>query len=276
MPPSKAGPGTGAASPDRRALRRLADQARAWRDDVVTATLFLTRLPVPGPTPLAEGSNARSMRAYPLVGAAIGLLGAALFALALWLGLPPEVAALTVLAGQILATGGLHEDGLADLADGLGGGRDRDAKLAIMRDSRLGSYGGLALILSVLFRAGALAALNDPVAATAALAAAGATSRAAMPVLMTSLPSARADGVAAGHGPVAGRVAVTAVVLAITLSLVLLGLGRGLAALGIGLGAGMLLALVVRRQLGGYTGDALGALQQIVEVAMLLTLATRS
>src|SRR6056297_1352473 len=104
------------------------------RDDLALAASFLTRLPLPaglmvGRTVSAAGL-ARSQRVFPLIGAAIGLLAGAVLALALWLELPAWPAAMLALAVQIALTGALHEDGLADVMDGFGGGRDREAKLA--------------------------------------------------------------------------------------------------------------------------------------------------
>ena len=138
-----------------------------------------------------------------MVGALIGLAGAIAYALAVWLGLPPWPAAVLALATTIWLTGALHEDGLADVADGFGGGRTREDKLAIMRDPRIGSYGALALVLAVLARAGAMAALAEPAAVAAALVAAGAASRAALPAVMAALPQARPDGLAAKGGAAA-------------------------------------------------------------------------
>ncbi|MBF0335337.1 MAG: adenosylcobinamide-GDP ribazoletransferase, partial [Alphaproteobacteria bacterium] len=126
------------------------------------AAVFLTRLPLPHLRDPAR-PLAACMWAFPLVGAVLGLTAGACFA-GLASLLPPLPAALVALALLVLATGGLHEDGLADLADGFGGGRDRDHRLEIMRDSRTGSYGALAVGFSLALRAAALAAL-PPVAA---------------------------------------------------------------------------------------------------------------
>jgi adenosylcobinamide-GDP ribazoletransferase len=234
---------------------------RPWRrllDELTAAALFLTRLPLPCPAVMPPDLHGRSAGWYPLIGALIGLAGAP--------------AALLALAAQTGLTGALHEDGLADTADGFGGGRDKAAKLAIMRDSRLGSYGAMALIFSIGLRASALASLPDPVAVTAALAAAGALSRAALVALYGGLAPARTDGLGATLGrPDRGRVALA------------LGLGFALAVAGLGLSAipavlaaavaALAVARLARRQIGGYTGDVLGAAQQAAEIAVLLALA---
>jgi adenosylcobinamide-GDP ribazoletransferase len=248
---------------------------RPWRrllDELTAAALFLTRLPLPCPAVMPPDLHGRSAGWYPLIGALIGLAGSAVFVLAQALGLAGAPAALLALAAQTGLTGALHEDGLADTADGFGGGRDKAAKLAIMRDSRLGSYGAMALIFSIGLRASALASLPDPVAVTAALAAAGALSRAALVALYGGLAPARTDGLGATLGrPDRGRVALA------------LGLGFALAVAGLGLSAipavlaaavaALAVARLARRQIGGYTGDVLGAAQQAAEIAVLLALA---
>ncbi len=135
---------------------------RATIDDFKVALQFLTRLPVRVPEPWPEGALARSVPMFPLIGLLIGVAGALAFTIASWLGLPPALAAVLAVAVQVLSTGGLHEDGLADLADGFGGGRTREEKLEIMRDSHLGSFGAIALILALLARTGAIVALAQP------------------------------------------------------------------------------------------------------------------
>ena len=191
--------------------------------DCKVALAFLTRLPV-APEPTAAGSRlGASVVMFPVVGALIGLLGGGGYALAFWLGLPPLPAATVALATTIWLTGALHEDGLADVADGFGGGRTREDKLRIMRDPRIGSYGALALVLGLLARAGALAALAAPRHVMAALVAAGAVSRAALAAVMTTLPLARADGLAAGAGRPHPLRAAAAVLVAALIAVVLLG-----------------------------------------------------
>jgi adenosylcobinamide-GDP ribazoletransferase len=239
-------------------------------DEGKVALQFLTRLPLPGGVPWREGALAASVPLFPLIGALVGALGALAFALASWLGLPPLLAAVLAVAAQVLATGGLHEDGLADVADGLGGGRSRAEKLAIMRDPRLGSFGVLALLLVTLARIATLAALAEPGLVASALLAAGAVSRAALPVLMTALPAARADGLAAAAGRphpwrtgAAGAIAVLVALLLLPAAAALLGVLTALVAL-------LVLALLARRQLGGQTGDVLGAAQQLCEANFVL------
>ncbi|NNG03660.1 MAG: adenosylcobinamide-GDP ribazoletransferase [Inquilinus sp.] len=247
-------------------------ELKDWRDEIHASAIFLTRLPIRWQGDMPRDLAARSLRAGPIVGAVIGLGGGLVFATGLAAGLPPALAALFAVAAQIVLTGGLHEDGLADLADGLGGGRDRMAKLEIMRDSRIGSYGALALVLAVGARALALAALA-PMEGIAALAAVGAVSRAAWPALMTWLPPARDDGLAATHGrqPLY-RLAVT-LGLAVAFALLVLPFAGALVALAAAAVAVAGIGLLAWRQIGGHTGDVLGGTQQAVEIAMLAALA---
>ena len=234
--------------------------------DLVSAAMLLTRLPVRG---AATAEAARAAWAWPLVGAGLGLAAGAVAWAALALGLPTGAAAILAVAVQVVLTGALHEDGLADVADGFWGGFDRDRRLEIMRDSRIGSYGVIALVLGLGARVTLVAALAS--VALPALVATGAASRAAMGWQMRRLPPARADGL--GHG--AGRppgwavAAGLAVALACALPLGLAGLGAGLAAAAAVLGVGA----VARAKIVGQTGDVLGATQQLAEIAGLATLA---
>jgi adenosylcobinamide-GDP ribazoletransferase len=243
---------------------------RAAIDDFKVALQFLTRLPVRVREPWSEGALARSVAMFPLIGLLIGAAGALAFAIAIWLGLPPALAAVLAVAVQVLLSGGLHEDGLADLADGFGGGRTREEKLQIMRDSRLGSFGAVALILALLARIGAIAALAQPATVGAVLLAAGAISRAMMPPLMLWLAPARSDGLAAASGrPQPARV-LTGLGLATLLALALLAPLRALSAILLAAGGVLGLAILARRQIGGHTGDVLGAAQQLAEIGCLL------
>ena len=251
---------------------------RAWLCDLRIALALLTRLPVSAPAAAPNAGEpmpyARASRCYPLVGALVGLLAAVVLLAAQGIGLPPILCALLAVATLVLVTGALHEDGLADLADGFGGGRDRNAKLAIMRDSRIGSYGVLALIFSVALRSVSLAAVEQPWQAVAALIAAQSLSRGGLSAIMAFLPTARTDGLAAQVGRPGGGAALTAILLAGLLALLLLDWMAALWALLACLLIQAAVAVLARRQIGGYTGDVLGAAQQLGEIAVLLVLAT--
>lgn len=235
--------------------------------DVAAAIGFYTRLPV-----RHDGARAfaETQWAAPVAGAVVGLAVGIAIWLALALGLPAPLAAAAGLGAGIVLTGALHEDGLADTADGFGGGGSREDKLAIMRDSRIGSYGVLALGLSLIARWGALGALAavSPATALVGAVAAHAASRAALPALMANLPPARADGLAAG----AGSVGSGTVLAAAAAGLVLLlpgGLGFALVSALLVAGLAFLVARLAERQIGGQTGDVLGAAQQAGEIAVL-------
>jgi adenosylcobinamide-GDP ribazoletransferase len=234
---------------------------RSLLADLSAALGLLTRLPTGWlPQHSSPAGFARSIWAYPLVGLGIGAAGGAVMAAGLWLGLPPLVAALWSLAATLLLTGGFHEDGLADTADGFGGGRDRARKLEIMRDSRIGSYGVLALVLALGLRAATLAALPaQPATLLAATAAAAALGRGATLGLLRLLPPARHDGVAAGLGRPGGMPMLVGLALAALPAVLLLPPVAALAAiLGTTL-ATLLLARLAWRQIGGQSGDVLGA-----------------
>ncbi len=247
----------------------LAHVAAGWAD-LKVALIFLTRLPLRHQGKIDESDLGRALRVGPLVGLLIGVVGAAAYWAGSLMALGPLLSGLIAVAATILLTGALHEDGLADVADGFGGGRERTRKLEIMRDSRIGSFGVLALVLSVGLRAAALAALAAPLAAGAALVAAHALSRAVLPAAMIALPPARDDGLAAAGGRPAPIHAATALLLAGLLSLLALGPGAGSLGLLAGAGAAVLVIALAHAQIGGHTGDVLGAVQQVAETAVLL------
>jgi adenosylcobinamide-GDP ribazoletransferase len=226
------------------------------------AFVFLTRLPVPldeaRPSTVAQAGWA-----FPICGAVVGLVAWLGYAAGAGLGLPALLCALFAIAGGVLVTGALHEDGLADFADGMGGGRDRARKLEIMRDSATGSYGVLALILMVALKTVAIAEIAGT-ALLAALVALGAASRLAMVVALALMPPARADGL----GKDAGAPSLWRVAVGLTLTLLaaaplwLAGVGAIVGTLA----AGAIPAAIAWRQIGGQTGDVLGAIQQIGEI----------
>jgi adenosylcobinamide-GDP ribazoletransferase len=240
--------------------------------DFKVALVFLTRLPIRLARPWRAEDLAGSAPMFPVVGALLGLAGGLAYALAWWLGLTSFLAALAAIATVALLTGAMHEDGLADLADGLGGGGTRDDTLRIMRDSRIGTFGALALLLAVLARTGALANLAEPHVVLPAVVAAAAVSRAALPALLLILPSARPDGLAAAAGrPHWTRVA-AGVALACLLAFALLGPSAAVAGLLTAGALALLVAALAVHRIGGVTGDVLGAVQQLAELGFLLAL----
>ena len=240
----------------------------------VVATAFLTRIPVAAPG-CSAGQLGDSAWAFPLVGAGIGAVAAFAFLLAQLVGLGDWPAALLAVLTGIALTGALHEDGLGDAADGLIGGRDRDHALAVMRDSRLGTFGVLAIVASVLLRSAAIAGIGDAVHAGLGLIAAHAASRAVLPVAMRTITPARADGLGVEAGRPSASVATAAMTIGVLISLAALGPIRGAIALGAAIAAVFASSMLAQRRIGGYTGDVLGAFQQIGEIVMLLTATTR-
>jgi adenosylcobinamide-GDP ribazoletransferase len=217
-----------------------------------------------------DGSLAGAARAFPLVGLGLGLIGAAALGLARAAGLPPIVAAALAVAVLIAMTGALHEDGLADTVDGLLGGHDRAERLAIMRDSRIGTFAVLALTLSLIVRVGTLAGLSNAWAAMAAIVAAASLSRGALPVVMHAMAPARSDGLAVAAGRPSREHAVTAAVLGALIAVIALGFGPGLLAVVAAAGVGAAIAAFAQDRIGGCTGDVLGAIQQGCEIAVLV------
>ncbi|WP_207101909.1 adenosylcobinamide-GDP ribazoletransferase [Paracoccus shandongensis] len=231
------------------------------------AVILLTRVPFgrlrdPVP-PLGAAAWA-----FPLAGLPVGLIAGAVMWAALAAGLSPLIAGGLALGAQVMATGALHEDGLADICDGFWGGATRERRLQIMRDSRIGSYGTVGLVLTLGLRWLGLAALAEAQAVAAVVAVAMA-SRVAPVVLMAGLPAARADGL----GAQGGTVGIRAVLLAALIGgLPMLVVPQGAAALVFAALAVTALALVARQKIGGQTGDVLGAGQQAAEIGLLLTL----
>lgn len=246
------------------------------------ALRFFSRLPVPrlGPAddPAAPPRFATVARVIPLAGAVLGVPGALIVGLGALAHLPAGVSAVFAVALLVAVTGAFHEDGLADTADGFGGGWSRARKLEIMKDSRLGSYGAAALVLVLLARITLLAALIEQNALVAALAlvAAGAVARGAALALVSSLPSARADGVAAAAGRPERASLLLGSALATALALMLIGPVAGVGAALVATAAAFAAAAGVGRlalaQIGGQTGDVAGAAEQAGEVAFALAL----
>jgi adenosylcobinamide-GDP ribazoletransferase len=250
--------------------------------DLLICLRFATRIPL---RTLREeqapdsSDFSRAMRMLPAAGALLGAAAAVALAAATSLGLAPFLAAPLAIAALVALTGALHEDGLADCADGFGGGATRQRKLEIMGDSRIGAFGALALALALYIRIAAIALLaaQSLLLACMTLIAAGAASRGAALIPLALLPPARAKGL----GFSAGRLNPGALILAFGLAALLAagpalagaGLIRASLALGASICAGFALSALARRQIGGQTGDVAGAAQQIAEIIFYLVVA---
>ncbi|MEM9575951.1 MAG: adenosylcobinamide-GDP ribazoletransferase [Pseudomonadota bacterium] len=237
--------------------------------DIRLAFLLLSRLPQPALPATAFDRGHKAVWAYPIVGAGLGGVATLAGIAAMALGLPSTVAAGLVVLMMICTSGALHEDGLADVADGFWGGQTAERRLEIMKDSQIGSYGTLALILVVGLRWAVVAAIL-PLAPLAIIACAT-TSRAAMPLLMYGLPHARDTGLSQSVGRPELPQVLVGLGLAFALSLALLGM-IGALALVTPMIVAALAGALARRKIMGQTGDVLGALQQIGEITTLCIL----
>ncbi|WP_424939814.1 adenosylcobinamide-GDP ribazoletransferase [Aliiroseovarius sp. S253] len=233
--------------------------------DIPAAIGLLTRLPIRVDAELATQRSALSAWAWPLAGLVPALIGWGLGVAALSAGLPMLFAACLALLGQIMVTGALHEDGLADVADGFWGGYDRDRRLEIMKDSRIGAYGVIALILSLGLRASAVAVLLANPGVLSALVVIAVSSRLPMVLLMASLPNARGSGLASQVGR--PRAVTAWMASGVTVLIVLIAMPSALLPLLVCIGLGSIaLAALAKEKVGGQTGDVLGASQQISEI----------
>ena len=241
--------------------------------ELSVAFTFLTRLPVRHAAPIGKGELSAALWCAPLVGVAVGLMGAFVYWLAQGLNLPALLAAALAVTATVIVTGALHEDGLADAADGFGGGGTLERKLEIMRDSRIGTYGVCALIVSFILRVAALASLAEPGLVAAVLVAAHAAARAPIAAFMSLIPPARPDGLSANAGSAPQSSAAMSALLGFLALVFGLGFGPGvIAAILLCAGFGFM-AWLCNRQIGGQTGDVLGALEQVGEVAVMLVAA---
>jgi adenosylcobinamide-GDP ribazoletransferase len=245
-------------------------------DELRAAAAFLTRLPAryTGADVTRAPDFRSGARVFPVVGALVGLAGGCVLVVAMALGIPPLVAAALAVATTAGLTGGLHEDGLADMADSFGGSTT-ERKLEIMDDSRVGTYGALAIALSVMIRIAALGAIASTGAVRAALAlvAAEAVSRAALVRLWHDLPAARA-GLSTDTGPPDQNAMLIALgiaaVVAVLVGVPALGLWAALLAGALAAAATWMTIRLTAQTLGGRTGDSLGACQQVALVAFLV------
>lgn len=248
-----------------------------WWDDFRIAASFLTRLPTGKSAAKGareKGALARASRGFPLAGLAVGLVGALVYAIADGLNLPPAIASLMAISAMISITGALHEDGLADFADAFLSAGTKTEKLKIMRDSGIGAYGTLTLVITLGLRVAAIAIIAEAgvAAAAAALIATAVASRAALPAMMHRMKPARRSGLAVVAGRPDQNQAILAAVLGAAVALLFLGPLTGVVALVIGALGVLKIAYFAQRSIGGYTGDVLGAAQQLMETGMLLAI----
>lgn len=235
---------------------------------------LLTRLPVPRFDLVSGASLATGFWAFPLVGAIVGSLGAFALALATVIGLGTTLSALFAITTMVFVTGAFHEDGFADLCDGVGGGVTRDVKLEIMRDSRIGTYGALGLVFAVLFEMFLLIELIAAVGTYQMLSGVVAyvvVSRFMLAVPIMLLAPAREDGLGRGIA----NVPMKPILIAGLITILIVAVACGVAGLALAIGAGLGAAIVcytAHKYLGGYTGDVLGATVVLSKLFGLLVL----
>lgn len=229
------------------------------------AVRFFTRLPVPGWVGHSSEALDRSSRYFPAVGLIVGGVAALVFVLSslIW---PKTLAVLASMASTLYVTGAFHEDGWSDMVDGFGGGWDKPQILTIMKDSRIGSFGAVALVILLLTKFCALREI-DPLMFPAALIAGHAFSRLCAVSLLCSLEYVRDAGKSKPLATGIGRGELAFAALTALLPLLLLPLQQAVIGVLFAVLATLWLARMFKRRIGGYTGDCLGATQQLAEVA---------
>jgi adenosylcobinamide-GDP ribazoletransferase len=245
---------------------RLRDLLSQMLQDLRAGFELLTRISVPS-SRLAP--RIQSAWTWPVIGVAVGVIGAIVGYSAVSVGLSAQIAAILAVIAISITTGALHEDGLADCADGFFGGRDKARRLAIMKDSQIGSYGTLALILVVGLRVMAISSALEH-GQWQALIVAAVISRAMMAGIMAGMENARGTGFSHSVGRPSWGVAAMGVGLASAVAVVLVGLPAIWLVL-VALILALAVAAVAQRKIGGQTGDVCGAVQQICEVSILVT-----
>ena len=234
--------------------------------DILLACTLLTRVPLPQLSQDRFTQGARAVWAYPLAGILPGLVAVLGAMVMLSLSLPSAIAAGGALALMMLCTGAMHEDGLADTADGFWGGFTPTRRLEIMKDSQIGTYGTLALIMITGTRWLAYAALLPSAIWT--ILAAAILSRGILPGVMHILPHARDEGLSHSVGRPGKAPAATSLLLGSAFAALLTGLAGYLGIL-VAIGAAFAVSLIAKRKIGGQTGDVLGAVQQLSELAFI-------
>lgn len=251
---------------DRENLRNLITDLRI-------GVSLCTRLPVGSSETTGEGEVARASWTFPIAGLLVGLGSALVYWIAVRANAAPLPAAALALLATLLLTGAMHEDGLADTADGLGG-KTREQKLQIMRDSRIGTFGACALLISLLLRWSAIADIAEPRFVATALISAHVSARACLPAFMHLVPPARSDGLSGGAGQPPFPSVIAALLLGVICLLFAFGPTGTVVTLLMLLLAALVLARLAIRQFGGQTGDVLGAMEQIAETIVLVVAAS--
>ena len=238
------------------------------------AVQFLTRLPVPRDLPFSDDLLIRATRYYPLVGLVVGSIGAAVLYVGS-LALPIPVAVLLSMAATLMATGAFHEDGLADAADGLGGGLTRDRVLEIMRDSRIGTYGAVTLGVTLALKMAVLVSVAPSDAAVALMAGHACSRMAAVQVVARDVYAREVGAKFVVPTVTSGgyRFALLTSLAVFGCAMLWFGPVAALSGAAVAVLAGAVFRSIFLRRIQGYTGDCLGGMQQVTEVGFYLGLA---
>jgi len=242
---------------------------RSWIHSIQRGLGFFTRLPSGHYDPAALGESAA---VFPVIGLIIGALASLFIAFATFIHLPPTIGILLGISAAIIITGGLHEDGLADTADALGARGDREKRILILKDSRIGAFGAIALILALLIKLETLSGLPSSWHTMTYFICAHILGRGILPTVMRSAPLMSNEGMAAAAGQPSVTAARTALIISFILVLLLMGPVKSIVAFGAAILTGLLLIRIAYRIFGGYNGDVLGAIEQCVELAVLINL----
>ncbi len=250
-------------------------KAAKWLNEYYAAASFLTRLPLAHHNNAMAADWAKCYWAFPIVGVSAAAVPAIIMAIAAQFGLPLLAAAILMMAAVMVITGGLHHDGLADCADSLGGNNPKQ-RLDIMHDSRIGSFGSLALITAAIINAACLAKIgsDDPWKMAAAFIAAAALSRSMMAMQRYhSAPPNRTKGLAVSTGKPPPSIAAIAVLIGIGIAAVFLPQNAAIAAILAAVITTYLFRVFMQHWIGGINGDGLGATQQLSEVVIIISVA---
>lgn len=250
----------------------LSPMLRRIAEDLTLAITFMTRIPVPAGWIRPDRRLAEAFWAMPLAGAVAGGIGAIVMVAGIRVGLDTTIAAIAAVIAMVLITGALHEDGLADLCDGVGGGRTPEERLTIMRDSRIGTYGTTAVVLALV----SLVTLLDELAVRlsdqrfiAAIAITAALARASIAIPLTVLKPARESGLAIVFGKPASANLLFGACWPTVAAVAVLGPAGIAAVIGVLVAAGAVSAIAAR-YLRGHTGDVFGALITLAFISGLL------
>ena len=241
---------------------------KIYLNDIRVALILLTRLPIDVPTNAHERAH-KAVWAYGTAGMAWTLCVWGTARLCMNFGLAPAIAAGFGLVIGMVITGAMHEDGLADCADGFWGGWERERRLEIMRDSCLGVYGSLALIVSTVLRWQLIEIILEGENTFLALLLAGMLARSVLPIMMAHLPHARSDGLSHSVGIPTGGTVYFSFSISTLIGFVFLGLVGFMLAIIAAL-TGLFCSALAQKKIGGQTGDVLGATAVVIEIFVLV------